>query len=50
VGNWHLYNGRRSEGAAIFRRILAARSQWASFAHLAAEAEMARARGAGAGR
>ena len=50
VGNWHLYNGRRAEGEAIFRRILAARSQWASFAYLAAEAEMARARGAGAGR
>ena len=42
VGNWHLYNGRRAEAEAIFRRILAARSQWASFAYLAAEAEMAR--------
>jgi tetratricopeptide (TPR) repeat protein len=46
VGNWHLYNGRRAEAEAIFRRILSARSQWASFAYLAAEAEMARAPGA----
>jgi dipeptidyl aminopeptidase/acylaminoacyl peptidase len=42
VGNWHLYNGRRAEAEAIFTRILAAKSQWASFGYLSAEAEMAR--------
>ncbi|MEP7383960.1 MAG: prolyl oligopeptidase family serine peptidase [Gemmatimonadota bacterium] len=44
VGNWHLYNGRRAEGEAIFRRIVEAQSQWASFGYLAAEAELARMR------
>jgi dipeptidyl aminopeptidase/acylaminoacyl peptidase/tetratricopeptide (TPR) repeat protein len=42
VGNWHLYNGRRAEAEAIFTRILAAKSQWASFGYLSAESEMAR--------
>jgi tetratricopeptide (TPR) repeat protein len=42
VGNWHLYNGRRAEAEAIFTRILAARSQWASFGYLSAEAEIKR--------
>ncbi len=44
VGNWHLYNGRRADAEAIFRRIVEARSQWASFGYLAAEAELARMR------
>ena len=44
VGNWHLYNGRRDQAEAIFARIVAARSQWASFGYLTAEAERARAR------
>lgn len=43
VGNWHLYNGRAARADTIFRRILAARSQWASFGYLSAEAEVARA-------
>ena len=42
VGNWHLYNGRPAEAEAIFARIIAARSQWASFGYLSAEAEMRR--------
>jgi len=45
VGNWHLYNGRQAEAEAIFRRIVAARAQWASFGYLAAEAELWRASG-----
>ena len=42
VGNWHLYNGRPERAQAIFARILGARSQWASFGYLSAEAESAR--------
>jgi tetratricopeptide (TPR) repeat protein len=41
VANWHLYNGRRSEAAALFRQILDT-PQWAAFGYLAAEAEVAR--------
>jgi dipeptidyl aminopeptidase/acylaminoacyl peptidase len=48
VGNWHLYNGRVAEADAIFSRILAAQSQWASFGYLTAESE--KARGARGGR
>lgn len=44
VGNWHLYNGRRAEAEAMFRRIVSARGQWASFGYLAAEGELARMR------
>jgi hypothetical protein len=53
VGNWHLYNGRRAEAEAIFSKILSAKSQWASFGYLSAEAEMAgrgRTRAEGEGR
>ena len=39
VGNWHLYNGRRAEAEAIFRRILAG-GQWGAFGYIAAEREM----------
>ncbi len=42
VGNWHLYNGRKAAADAIFTRIVAAQSQWASFGYLTAEAERAR--------
>jgi len=42
VGNWHLYNGRTAQADAIFARIVDARSQWASFGYLTAEAERAR--------
>ena len=41
VGNWHLYNGRRAEADAIFRRILAG-GQWGAFGFIAAEREMVR--------
>ena len=43
VGNWHLYNGRRAEAEAVFRRILAG-GQWGAFGYIAAEAELARMR------
>ena len=39
VANWHLYNGRRAEAEAIFRRILAG-GQWGAFGYIAAEREM----------
>jgi dipeptidyl aminopeptidase/acylaminoacyl peptidase len=42
VGNWHLYNGRKAQADAIFTRIAAATSQWASFGYLTAEAELSR--------
>ena len=42
VGNWHLYNGRRAEAEAMFLRILSAKTQWAAFGYLNAEAEMSR--------
>lgn len=41
VGNWYLYNGRRSEARALFRRMLEG-TQWTSFGYIAAEAEVAR--------
>jgi tetratricopeptide (TPR) repeat protein len=44
VANWHLYNGRTAEAGELLKRILSARSQWASFGYLAAEAEVARRR------
>ena len=44
VGNWHLYSGRKAQADAIFARIVAAQSQWASFGYLTAEAETTRSR------
>ncbi|HLG06423.1 MAG TPA: tetratricopeptide repeat protein [Gemmatimonadales bacterium] len=41
IGNWHLYNGRREEALAIFRKV-AASPQWAAFGYVAAEAELKR--------
>lgn len=41
VGNWFLYNGQRAEADKIFRQI-AMGNQWASFGHIAAEAELTR--------
>ncbi len=41
IGNWHLYNGRRREAEAIFRRVLA-RSEWPAFGFIAAEADLRR--------
>lgn len=43
VGNWHLYNGRRSDAERVFRQILAG-GQWGAFGYAAAEAELARMR------
>ena len=42
VANWHLYNGRTAQANAILDRIVAAKSQWASFGYLTAESELAR--------
>jgi len=44
VANWHLYNGRADQAFGMFRRILQS-PQWAAFGYIAAEAEVARARG-----
>ena len=41
VGNWHLFNGRRSEAEAIFWQITAAEN-WAPFGYIAAEADLRR--------
>lgn len=43
VANWHLFNGRRTEGTQLLRRIVAA-GQWGAFGTIAAEAQLARAR------
>ncbi len=43
VGAWHLVNGRQDEALDIFRRVVAARDQWAAFGYVAAEAELVRA-------
>ena len=40
VGNWYLYNGRRTNAQALFRKMLEG-NQWTSFGYIAAEAEMA---------
>ena len=41
LGNWFLYNNRRTDAESIFRRIILG-NQWASFGHIAAEAELSR--------
>src|ERR1041384_1584020 len=41
LGNWFLYNGQRDEAQKIFRQIILG-NQWASFGHIAAEAELNR--------
>ncbi len=41
IGNWHFYEGRPAEAAAIWRSVVAG-PQWAAFGHIAAEAELAR--------
>lgn len=41
VGAWHLINGRRPDAERVFRAVVGARSQWAAFGYLAAEAELA---------
>ncbi len=42
LGNWELYNGNPQRAREIFQGIVAARSQWAAFGYIAAEAELAR--------
>jgi len=42
VANWYLYNGRQAESEAVLRRVVANRTQWASFGYLACEAELRR--------
>jgi len=42
VGNFLLYNGREDEARAVFEKITSAKSQWASFGYIAAEADLAR--------
>ena len=41
LGNWFLYNDQRDEAEKIFRQIILG-NQWASFGHIAAEAELSR--------
>lgn len=41
LGNWHLYNGRRTEAVSAFRQVLAS-GQWAAFGYIAAEADLKR--------
>ena len=41
LGNWHVYNGKRVDGLAIFREIVAT-EQWTSFGYIAAEADLRR--------
>jgi tetratricopeptide (TPR) repeat protein len=43
LGAWHLVNGREKEAADAFKAVVAGGS-WAAFGHIAAEAELARAR------
>ena len=46
VANWHLYNGRRDAAVELLDSIVNgnARSQWAGFGYIAAEADLARLR------
>jgi tetratricopeptide (TPR) repeat protein len=46
VANWYLYNGRTADAESVLRRVVANRSQWASFGYLACEAELRRMTGA----
>ncbi len=41
LGNWCLYNGKPDEARQIFRKIVKA-TKWATFGHIAAEAELSR--------
>ena len=41
LGNWFLYNDQRPEAEKIFREVILG-NQWASFGHIAAEAELSR--------
>ncbi|PQB06000.1 hypothetical protein BST85_07560 [Aureitalea marina] len=41
IGNWYMYNGMNQEGRRIFEEMVS-RPDWASFGHIAAEADLAR--------
>jgi len=41
VANWPLYNGRKDEAKALFRKIITS-PNWMPFGFIAAEAELAR--------
>ncbi|MEK6333823.1 MAG: tetratricopeptide repeat protein [Acidobacteriota bacterium] len=43
LGNWYLYNGKRTEAIRIFQQMLSG-DQWTSFGYIAAEADMKRLR------
>jgi len=43
IGNWYLYNGRRTEATRISEQMLSS-DQWTSFGYIAAEADMKRLR------
>jgi tetratricopeptide (TPR) repeat protein len=43
IGNWYLYNGRRTEAITVFEQMLSG-DQWTSFGYIAAEADMKRLR------
>ena len=45
VGSFLLYNGHGEEATEVFRRVVAARDQWAAFGYIAAEADLARLEG-----
>ncbi len=47
VANWYLYNGDTARAEELFRRILE-QPNWAAFGYIAAEADLARMRRAGA--
>lgn len=39
LGNWYLYNNKRTEALALFRQIVTS-EQWTSFGYIAAEADL----------
>ncbi len=43
VGNWHLYNGRKSEALAIFQKVVEGKEK-AAFGYIASEVELKRLR------
>ena len=43
VGNWYLYNGRKTEAVSLFRDVMR-NTQWAAFGYIAAEAELTSSR------
>jgi tetratricopeptide (TPR) repeat protein len=43
IGNWYLYNSRRTEAITVFEQMLSG-DQWTSFGYIAAEADLKRLR------